>query len=94
MRLVVLPKVLIPILGMSEPEMPAFEEGVSDYANVTITNTGNTTGVADIYVIAPTGWVVENEKLHLVGSHCRKCGQNYFPSKDICPKCFAEENLK
>ena len=39
-------------------------------------------------------WVVEKGGLHLVGGQCNKCGQNYFPSKEICPKCFAEGEMK
>ena len=39
-------------------------------------------------------WVVERDNLHLVGSHCKKCGQNYFPSMEICPKCFAEGEME
>ena len=39
-------------------------------------------------------WVVEEDSLHLVGGQCKKCGQNYFPSREICPKCFAEGEMK
>ncbi len=39
-------------------------------------------------------WVVEKDNLHLVGSHCKKCGQNYFPPMEICPKCFAEGEME
>ena len=39
-------------------------------------------------------WVVEKDNLHLVGSQCKKCGQNYFPRRDICPKCFAEGEME
>ena len=39
-------------------------------------------------------WVVEKDNLHLVGSQCKKCGQNYFPSMGICPKCFAEGEME
>ena len=38
-------------------------------------------------------WAVVDSQVHLVGSHCRKCGQNYFPPREICPKCFAEEEM-
>ena len=39
-------------------------------------------------------WVLEKGSLHLVGGRCKKCGQNYFPSKEICPKCFAEGEME
>src|SRR3972149_5244919 len=39
-------------------------------------------------------WVIEKDILHLVGSHCKKCGQNYFPAREICPKCFAEGEME
>jgi uncharacterized protein len=39
-------------------------------------------------------WVAEKDNLHLVGGQCKKCGQNYFPSREICPKCFAEGEMK
>ena len=39
-------------------------------------------------------WVLEKDGVHLVGSHCRKCGQNYFPPRDICSKCFAQNQME
>ncbi len=39
-------------------------------------------------------WVIEKGHLHLVGSHCKKCGQNYFPAREICPKCFADGEME
>jgi uncharacterized OB-fold protein len=39
-------------------------------------------------------WVVEKNKVHLVGSRCKKCGQSYFPPMVICPKCFAEGEME
>jgi scaffold protein (connect acetoacetyl-CoA thiolase and HMG-CoA synthase) len=38
-------------------------------------------------------WVGEKDNLHLVGSRCKKCGQNYFPVREICPKCFTEGEM-
>jgi uncharacterized OB-fold protein len=35
-------------------------------------------------------WSAEKDGLHLIGSHCTKCGQNYFPPREICPECFAK----
>jgi uncharacterized OB-fold protein len=35
-------------------------------------------------------WIVEKDGLHLIGSHCTKCGKNYFPPREICPECFAQ----
>ena len=35
-------------------------------------------------------WTVEKDGLHLIGSHCKKCQQNYFPPREICPQCFAQ----
>jgi uncharacterized OB-fold protein len=35
-------------------------------------------------------WVVEPDGLHLIGNHCKKCQQNYFPPREVCPKCFAD----
>lgn len=39
-------------------------------------------------------WTLEEGGLRLVGGQCKKCGQSYFPSKDVCPKCFAEGEMK
>jgi uncharacterized OB-fold protein len=39
-------------------------------------------------------WVLEKGDLRLVGGQCKKCKQNYFPSKEICPKCFAEGEME
>lgn len=35
-------------------------------------------------------WTMESDGLHLVGTHCTKCGRNYFPPREICPRCFGE----
>ena len=35
-------------------------------------------------------WVEERDGLHLIGTHCKKCKQNYFPPREVCPKCFSE----
>lgn len=35
-------------------------------------------------------WTVEKDGLHLIGSHCKKCQQNYFPPREICPQCFTQ----
>jgi len=39
-------------------------------------------------------WVMEKDGLHLIGSRCQKCGQNYFPQREICPKCFAQGGME
>jgi len=39
-------------------------------------------------------WVAEKDNLHLVGSHCKKCGQNFFPIREICPKCFSDREME
>ena len=39
-------------------------------------------------------WILKKDRLHLVGSHCKKCGQKYFPPREICPKCFAEGEME
>lgn len=39
-------------------------------------------------------WEMDNDVLHLIGSHCKKCGQNYFPAREICPRCFAEGEME
>ncbi len=47
-----------------------------------------------VYYPGDDHWEMENDVLHLIGSHCRKCGQNYFPAREICPKCFAEGQME
>jgi len=27
------------------------------------------------------------ERYNLIGTHCERCGTNYFPSRPICPEC-------
>lgn len=39
-------------------------------------------------------WEMEKDVVHLVGSHCKICGQNYFPVRQICPKCFGEAQME
>lgn len=39
-------------------------------------------------------WEVENDLVHLIGSHCKKCRQNYFPAREICPKCFSQGEME
>lgn len=34
-------------------------------------------------------WKMEKDGLHLIGSHCKKCGENYFPPREICPECYS-----
>ena len=43
-----------------------------------------------VYYPDESSWVVEKDGLHLLGSHCKNCQQNYFPPREICPKCFVE----
>ncbi len=43
-----------------------------------------------VYYPDESSWVVEKDGLHLLGNHCKNCQQNYFPSREVCPKCFAE----
>jgi uncharacterized OB-fold protein len=47
-----------------------------------------------VYYPGEEYWVVEKNNLHLVGSRCKKCGQNYFPPMEICPKCFVEGEME
>jgi uncharacterized OB-fold protein len=35
-------------------------------------------------------WTAEPDGLHLVGSRCSQCRQNFFPPREVCPKCFPE----
>lgn len=43
-----------------------------------------------VYYPDESYWVVEKTGLHLIGTHCKKCQQNYFPPREICPKCFGD----
>ena len=43
-----------------------------------------------VYYPDESYWVVEKDGLHLIGTHCRKCQQSYFPPREVCPKCFSE----
>lgn len=36
-------------------------------------------------------FVYDNEEVKLLVSDCRSCGSQWFPKKDICPKCFSQE---
>jgi len=35
-------------------------------------------------------WTTEADGLHLVGSRCSHCRRDYFPPREVCPKCFPE----
>jgi hypothetical protein len=35
-------------------------------------------------------WTAEADGLHLIGSRCTKCRQDFFPPREVCPKCFPE----
>ena len=37
-----------------------------------------------------TSWTMDNEGLHLIGTHCKQCGQNYFPPTEICSDCYVK----
>ena len=43
---------------------------------------------AKVFYPGENFWSVEEDGLHLIGSHCKTCGQNYFPPREICPACF------
>ncbi len=34
-----------------------------------------------------THWRLIPQRYNLVGTHCVKCGEKFFPPRDICPKC-------
>ena len=46
------------------------------------------TGTPKVFYPGEHFWKEESDGLHLVGSHCKSCGQNYFPSRDLCPECY------
>jgi len=35
-------------------------------------------------------WTEEADGLHLIGSRCSRCRQDFFPPREVCPKCFPE----
>lgn len=35
-------------------------------------------------------WTTEEDGLHLIGSRCDQCRREYFPPREVCPKCFPE----
>jgi uncharacterized OB-fold protein len=35
-------------------------------------------------------WTTEADGLHLIGSRCSQCRRDYFPPREVCPKCFPE----
>ncbi len=35
-------------------------------------------------------WTTEADGLHLIGSRCDQCRRDYFPPREVCPKCFPE----
>ncbi len=35
----------------------------------------------------PQHWRTIRERYRLLGSHCDKCGSNYFPPRKVCPRC-------
>jgi len=35
-------------------------------------------------------WTTEADGLHLIGSRCSMCRQEFFPPREVCPKCFPE----
>jgi uncharacterized OB-fold protein len=38
--------------------------------------------------------VPKGVKPALLGSHCKKCGRTFFPSRTLCPDCFDEGGME
>lgn len=43
-----------------------------------------------VFYPSENSWARDNEGLHLIGTHCKKCGQSYFPPTEICPDCYVK----
>lgn len=43
-----------------------------------------------VYYPGEDYWEAGKDGLHLIGSHCKGCRQNYFPARELCPACFGE----
>jgi len=42
----------------------------------------------------PLNWRKYPERYRLEGTHCRECGEDFYPKKTICPNCRREGKLE
>jgi len=38
----------------------------------------------------PRHWRLKQQRYNLVGTVCSKCGEKYFPPRQVCPGCGAD----
>ena len=46
-------------------------------------------GKGKVFYPGENYWKTQGDNLHLIGTHCKGCGKNYFPPRDLCPECYA-----
>ncbi len=42
----------------------------------------------------PLNWRKYPERYRLEGTHCKKCGEDFYPKRSICPNCRRKGELK
>jgi uncharacterized OB-fold protein len=48
-----------------------------------------TGGKGKVFYPGENYWKEDSNGLRLIGSHCKGCGKNYFPPREICPDCYS-----
>jgi uncharacterized OB-fold protein len=42
----------------------------------------------------PRFWREQQSRYNLVGSHCKTCGNYYFPIRNLCPECRRDGDME
>lgn len=43
---------------------------------------------------APRFWRCIPQRYSLIGTHCKSCGEYYFPPRNVCPNCRRDSHLE
>ena len=47
-----------------------------------------------IIMSVPRFWRQQVARYNLVGTHCKKCGEYFYPPRDMCPDCRREGEIE
>ena len=44
--------------------------------------------------VLPDAWEIVDDKPHLVGTKCVRCGEAFFPPRAVCTSCLTDEHVE
>lgn len=47
-----------------------------------------------IIMSVPRFWRKQVARYNLVGTHCKKCGENFYPPRNMCPDCRRDGQIE